>query len=789
MTITLENRHLRARIDSGTGALVYLSSAQSRRNLIARGGVRYGMGQNVIVGEGIWPDEQQQFEVVGVTDRSGAGVVESELRSDVLTVHRRYTLAPDSPLLAVTCTVRGRADLAEPVKIVAAFPQIDFAPDFVDSFEDEQDLYFPGLEMDGGMQTPPWHVFFRKGHREGLILAARSRRRMAQVAILANAFRGTPHSYKNYTSDPVSMMTVDRDTCMDVSLEFGPWRKDDHARILRAGRLEEPVKVDVPPAKGTRMKRGRGTIIPAIKIAPASAVTTKFHTRKWQVVRTPWTLNAKVLFAGTGVDTPPIRFKPTQRGLHRVFVGVGNGSGITCRAAGEPYPTMRWRFDIDRDSGVESTFRERLAGRQRGHEIEVGVFDLNGKPLEFNRFGNRLLPCCLDYIRLEKLSASAAATWRKQESLKPFIPLSGLNDVPDIAFFDDPQKPDPDIYRANVWEHARSGVNRIYWRIDGQCSDFPSRHNTMRYVSAKVHGVFYPGAKAYGKALRKVNMLKLAVEEAHKHNLELYGWMRFNNYSGNVQSDFYKQNPQWRERRENGKEASKLCLAFPEVREHKLSILLEAAEYGVDGVNLGFLRHPPVFMYHPVMVEGYKTRYGELPPMVADQSDPTFLNRLAPDDAASVRWFQYRADFLTQFGRDLKRRLRDMGKQHVKVALWVRPNHCLFDGIDMPAWLNEGLCDEVVVNGMIGPERVYSKGNGKEYDPVVCGVRPEWKQMIQSKVPIIRCLTHLPLKWWKQHLPAVFAEGYDGLCTYESDWSVINPEFVKFYRSLRQSRM
>ncbi|MDP6505500.1 MAG: hypothetical protein QF886_17895, partial [Planctomycetota bacterium] len=121
----------------------------------------------------------------------------------------------------------------------------------------------------------------------------------------------------------------------------------------------------------------------------------------------------------------------------------------------------------------------------------------------------------------------------------------------------------------------------------------------------------------------------------------------------------------------------------------------------------------------------------------------------------------------------LRAALSEREMEHVKVSLWLRPNHCLFDSIDLPLWLDEGLCDEVVVESY----------NPHEYDEVVYGVRPEWKAMVQSKVPLIRSTFALGLEKAKD---MAISEGYDGLCTYESDWFVLDDRWVDFYRGLRE---
>jgi hypothetical protein len=250
--------------------------------------------------------------------------------------------------------------------------------------------------------------------------------------------------------------------------------------------------------------------------------------------------------------------------------------------------------------------------------------------------------------------------------------------------------------------------------------------------------------------------------------------MRFNSYMGNVQSEFYTKNPQFWEEGEYGGKGRKLCLAWPQVRKHKIDILVEAAGYGLDGLNLGFLRHPPVLQYAEILRKGYEERYGVPPPRNLKHPDAHYTKSLPPTDDAHVRWWKYRAEFLTQFGRELRAALREKNLGHVKIAIWVRPNHCLFDGIDMEAWLNESLCDEVISDFYAGVRRM-----DLYWD------RPEWKRMVQAKARLIRGVP-MNAEETRELLPRILREGYDGICTYESDLTVLDREFIELYRSLRR---
>ena len=113
------------------------------------------------------------------------------------------------------------------------------------------------------------------------------------------------------------------------------------------------------------------------------------------------------------------------------------------------------------------------------------------------------------------------------------------------------------------------------------------------------------------------------------------------------------------------------------------------------------------------------------------------------------------------------------GLADTRIALWVRPNHCLFDGIDLDAWLGEGLCDEVIADR-------YS-------DATVCESTPEWQRSVQEKgAELIRGLPYGNAEEARRVAEEAIAAGYDGLCTYESDFAVLDADYIALYESLRR---
>lgn len=773
--IVLKNAEFLARFDPGDGQLIHLSAKGRGPGLIRRQVCRY-LDQE---GRQWHTDEEMEspggsFETVGV--KADGQSVTVTRRSKHLTVVTCFEIEDDHPLLKVAVSVQGTGEAGS--LLFLNTPRFDFTAGFNDAFEDERDLFSDGAEIGGDRELPCWRVFFRKGHKTGLLLATRSKKEMARFHIMEDSFAVQPHVFFNYSTIPDALrppfQPQSRKT-WTAQFEIGPWSESKHKNILRKAGLNDPAEVGHPPARGKPKNGLKGKVFCAVDLVSASQAVKSHHPGKWLIADMPWAQKGRALFASTGVQPPPIVFDPKLKGLHRVCIGIGNGNGVTLRGTGDPETRYRITSAIHGDL-FSTTFGLYLSGRHKPIEVDFGVMRLDGKKLRLGRFPDLQVPCVIDYIRFEKLSPAQIRKWEREEKADPVLPISGFADIPDIASVLDMNNPDPRAFSSTIWEHANCRFQKIFWRIDGQCSDYPSKLNTMRYPSGKVHGIFYPHSKAYGRALLKTDMLELAVDAARKYGVELWGWMRFNSYMGNVMSDFYRNNPKYWEEWDSGRKDGKLCLAFKAVREHKIGILVEAAKYGLNGISLGFLRHPPVVQYAKVMRDSYKKKYGKEPPR--DSEHPDGHHRFClPDrgDDEYVRWWQFRSQYLTRFGRELKKALKENGLEHIKISIWVRPNHCLFDGIDLPLWLDEGLCDEVV-------SQMYVGGSP---DVEIYWERPKWKKMVQSKVPLVRTIVDNASEA-APDVRRILAEGYDGICSYESNATVLNTDFIKLFRSLRK---
>lgn len=432
---------------------------------------------------------------------------------------------------------------------------------------------------------------------------------IARTLIGARSVGLCPHSPRNYESVTPDYLSVDTSSDFEAGFQSGPWQAVNHDKILSAAVMDQEVQVHAEPATSQAVKNLEGEVVSLLQTTPRDTTSRKYSKYRWLIVDVPWSYLGQALMANTNVQAPALPVTPQGRGLHHVFIGVCNGRGVSVKIQREPFARTHFAPSWPGGGSETTPFTNVLCGQQVAENVDLGVIDLDGSQLMVGAFPGEQEISLLDYVRFVPPTADETTAWCEQQKLKPCIELSGFSDTPDISVLTNPRDPDPDMYRANVWEQARRGMSKIFWRIDGQCSDYLSKINTMRYPMAKVHGVFSPRAKAYGRVLRKVDMLRLAVDAARQHNVELWGWMRFNSYMGNVVSDFYRQNNQWWEVSASGFRGRKLCMAFPEVRKHKIDILLEAAHYGLAGLNLGFLRQAPVLHYHPVLVETFEKKW------------------------------------------------------------------------------------------------------------------------------------------------------------------------------------
>jgi hypothetical protein len=466
---------------------------------------------------------------------------------------------------------------------------------------------------------------------------------------------------------------------------------------IPGGALE--VVVEVAPPRP--LPEGEGMVV-----IGAADLARRAGEAGWLVVDAPDLPGGTALLQRPGGGARPLEVDPGLRGSYDVFAGVGDGAGLKF-ALGEVGEGSAWsyvhadrtnvsqRVDIQTWQPV-ATLCRLPAGSGPFGEVLLRRATLGGAPPS-GALRIAPHPYANGYTVLSHLRFAPAPP--------PVLPLLtgrrrsivGLSDIPDVG-----NDLGADAYQEEAWrevvaQHARVGIDTVYWRVDGQCADFHSTIGTVRYSVPRTHSLYSPRARTYGRALERLDPLRIATDEAQRRGLRLFGWMRANNYSGNVVARFFVQHPEWHEVREDGSPAPQLCFAVPEVRAHKAAIQREAAAYGLQGLLIDTLRHPPMVGYHPLVVEAFRAEYGEPPP----REPQTRLPQNRVDNRTGERWerwFRFRARYFAQFVRDLRAGLAADGLGDLPVHVRVAPQRYLHDGADLEALLDEGLIGAVVAN-------------------------------------------------------------------------------------------
>lgn len=246
-------------------------------------------------------------------------------------------------------------------------------------------------------------------------------------------------------------------------------------------------------------------------------------------------------------------------------------------------------------------------------------------------------------------------TWGEGESLKHLLAY----EPPERR-----QRPPGHRVRFSVYAGASKGdveacrkahVDAIYWSIEGQAGDWGIGN---------------------------------AVQLAHQNNIEVHPSIAMFIFGQN--GAFSRAHPEyhiWKKGADKPVQGI-LSWAHPEARTYRADHLVEqAGKTGVDGIMLDYIRYlGNDYCYDPVALKAYRERYG---------IDATTL---APDDP---QWMQFRADYVTQFIVELRRKLADLDR-HVAVSVYLSPGDPDKSALsrsmqDWVTWAKMGIVDQVQV--------------------------------------------------------------------------------------------
>lgn len=163
------------------------------------------------------------------------------------------------------------------------------------------------------------------------------------------------------------------------------------------------------------------------------------------------------------------------------------------------------------------------------------------------------------------------------------------------------------------------------------------------------------------------------------YNPNVYPWLNGNRYA-EFADDGYLQ------RKSDGSADLRMSYAYAEFRQFIIDVLKEAAAVTdslgqplLKGVELDYCRYPNVLGFEPALTEAYELQYG---------IDP----RQETTPSGIARWNAFKADVMTEFMEDVRSELAGMD-----IAVRIPHNSYLENGLDIEAWIDLGLIDQLTV--------------------------------------------------------------------------------------------
>ena len=419
-----------------------------------------------------------------------------------------------------------------------------------------------------------------------------------------------------------------------------------------------------------------------------SADRRKYH---WQVV--PYETEGfcgNMLIAGPETEAPLVTLPLGVSGWHSIYLGLWTNwtDGLT-------------RVKLSGDSSFVKINRETDEGKFADNysldERYWKTADLSGQGLVFGQQSAGISqPAYIAYAKLVPLADDEVARLLADRGEGSNKRLICMNDgFSDFGRF----RP---TSREEIWEWLEpfrdTDFQKMFWcpgaggdvltypsaigsLTGSKTKDFPRIHD--RYIAESMQILAGAG----------IDTVKTVVEYGHSAGLEVHISQRmeafqccppFEDY---FTGDFYMQHPEWRCVDIDGREIARMSYAFPEVRELLLGVFRElATRYDIDGVNPIFNRGAPFLLYETPLVEGFRAETG---------LDAT---QLAEDDE---RYLRYRAGVMTEFMAELRKEMQEIGAARgrpLEISAHVLNNAKtnLFYGLDVPAWVEQGLIDNLI---------------------------------------------------------------------------------------------
>ena len=250
---------------------------------------------------------------------------------------------------------------------------------------------------------------------------------------------------------------------------------------------------------------------------------------------------------------------------------------------------------------------------------------------------------------------------------------------------------------CRVFEELRiAGVRDVYWRVfNGGLAMYPSRVaeiQTPAVYDAWLAANCYPYSNRPVHYLREIDFsrfdpIAVAIDVAEEFGIRLHLWWSLyeDEHGRPFRNRLNAEHPEyWHTDREGRAYSGTFDWFYDDVREYKLAIADELAQYPIAGLLLDFVRHNATpsadrrgvhrFGYNPEVRDAFRRTHG---------TDP--LNLPADDDV----WLAFKRDVRTSLVREIRERV-DAAENSRELSLMLWPvNYPRWCCLDVPALTGE----------------------------------------------------------------------------------------------------
>lgn len=412
-----------------------------------------------------------------------------------------------------------------------------------------------------------------------------------------------------------------------------------------------------------------------------------------------------MLAEGGGTDLPPLTVRLEQRGVYRIHLGLYGGWG---------YPSLRLR--LSEDEAAQTVEVPPELRTERVHDSSTIIYEavwedaeLTGQTVILEAAqDDRDFPAALAYIRLEPIDRIGGEPLAEGEPERTPEPATGIDPARKVAFPLAITEDGHGIFGESVHSRPEDLLTPFKEIPDGSClrmllwgngeadiCNYPTKVGNEREFS----GFSTPWYARWNQNVEKWktdgwDSLRTIREYARTRDWEFQVYIRMEAFKSPfpfdkmVRSDFFEAHPECHCLDRDGQRIGRLGYAYPEVQEHMLALVKEISGYDPDGVCFCFIRGLPVVHYEPIMVDGFRDRYG---------ADPRELGE------TDERWLDYQGEVVSSF----MRRAKSVLKPDQRLSAIVPGNRfdCERWGLDVAAWLKEGLVDDLFPTGQVFSKR------------------------------------------------------------------------------------